>query len=143
MNAAGMLKRAAMISLTVAGLTLGSTLTPPAAMANAAGLPDSHVGAPDVGYPSIGPWRGWGGGRSVMAVLPASGDVGYPNCPTCGQQATVPASGDVGYPSGCPWCTVLDQPRGASAGDTGYPNCPSCGISSQPERSADDDMAWS
>ena len=94
-----------MIGLTVAGLAVGSMFTPPAAMANASVLPDSHVGTPDAGYPSMGPWRGCDGGCPMMGVLPTSDtgspDIGYPHscgssCDANAQSTTMPSSGDVG-----------------------------------------------
>jgi hypothetical protein len=107
MDAARTLRRAVMIGLAVATLTIGSTLTRPAAIASASVLPDSHVGAPDVGYPS----GGCGMSCLLGSVPPASGDVGYP-CPggACGAMDVISPvpPGDVGYP-GCPSTCVQDQ----------------------------------
>ncbi len=155
MDAAGTLKRAAMIGLTVASLTIGSTLIQPAVTASASVLPDSHVGTPDVGYPSSCQpgcviW-------TVPASPPPSGDVGYP-CPGtntgCDFQARPTAFGDVGYPN-CPGCYVGGRPAPSTdvevcpngcdfqtvpppSSDIGYPTCGSgCGVETAPPASGD------
>ena len=140
MDAAGMLKRVAMIGLTAAGLAVGSTLTQPTATANASVLPDSHVGAPDVGYPFGGCGSGCGGMDVVSPLPPAlasvlpdshvgSPDVGYP----------------ISHPDGCASACKAQSTQPDShvgAPDVGYPNCPTCSTQAQSIPQRDDTSAW-
>jgi len=134
MNPARMLKRAAAIGLTIVALTALGTLAHPAAAVEAAILPDTHAGAPDIGYPC----PGTNTRCDLHAIAPTSGDIGYPWCPSgCVQfdPGSAPPAGDVGYPvcpsgcspdlhsGGCPGpCAIMDVVAPASSGDVGYPN---------------------
>jgi len=125
MNPARMLKRAAAIGLTIVALTALSTLTHPTEAVEAAVLPDTHAGAPDIGYPC----PGTNTECDLHTIAPTSGDVGYPN--NCGGgcgvlEGTSPtSSGDIGYP-GCPiGCRFDLQPGQPAPADVGYPGCPS------------------
>jgi hypothetical protein len=90
MNAARLLKRAAIVGMLVMSLAAGSLLTQPTTTASASVLPDSHVGAPDIGYPGcpsgcefeVRPIETTVAepDAAVADLLPPSGDVGYPRC---------------------------------------------------------------
>ncbi len=51
MKGARKLKREAIVGMLVMSLAAGSLLAQPTTAASASVLPDSHAGAPDVGYP--------------------------------------------------------------------------------------------
>jgi len=133
MSAAQVLKRAAMIGVTVMALVVGSSFVQPIPLALAATLPDSDTGSPAIGYPG----GGCPAGCPVMAVLPhaaaSAPDTGYPSIGpwrSCGSgscaQATLPdshvGSPDIGYPcaGGCQDWFHPSSP--SSAGGVGYPS---------------------
>jgi len=155
MKAVRMLKRSALIGLTITALTFGSAFVHPTATASAATLPGSDTGSPDIGYPSCGPWRGFGVACGTQAIRPGSDtsspDIGYPTMgpwrgcgAACGTQAIRPEP-DIGYPSMGPWrCGGACGSQAARPDPgSGYPTCGSlCRTSGQPSNQDTDDSAW-